>query len=134
MFSGFHQFLQTIHQGLQQGGRASDQPDVPQDQILLVEEAERAFNLLKLLFSTAPMLVQPNPQRQFMVEVDASNVGAGAVLSQWAEDCRGCTPAPVAAEKNYDVGNPELLVVKLALEEGHHWLEGTEQPFCCVEI
>lgn len=33
------------------------------------------------------------------------------------------------AERNYDVGNQELLVVKLALEEWRHWLEGAEQQF-----
>ena len=38
---------------------------------------------------------------------------------------RGLTPP----ERNYDVGNRELLVVKLALEEWHHWLEGAELPF-----
>ncbi|XP_035490147.1 uncharacterized protein LOC118310907 [Scophthalmus maximus] len=33
------------------------------------------------------------------------------------------------AERNYDIGNRELLAVKLALEEWRHWLEGTKQPF-----
>ncbi|XP_037537366.1 AFG3-like protein 2 [Nematolebias whitei] len=33
------------------------------------------------------------------------------------------------SEKNYDVGNRELLAVKLALEEWRHWLEGTDTPF-----
>uniref|UniRef100_A0A671TP74 Gypsy retrotransposon integrase-like protein 1 n=1 Tax=Sparus aurata TaxID=8175 RepID=A0A671TP74_SPAAU len=33
------------------------------------------------------------------------------------------------AERNYDVGNRELLAVKLALEEWRHWLEGADQPF-----
>lgn len=33
------------------------------------------------------------------------------------------------AERNYDVGNRQLLAVKLALEKWRHWLEGTEQPF-----
>ncbi|KAL0156950.1 hypothetical protein M9458_048196, partial [Cirrhinus mrigala] len=33
------------------------------------------------------------------------------------------------AEKNYDVGNRELLAIKLALEEWRHWLEGAKHPF-----
>uniref|UniRef100_A0A3B3RIC6 Gypsy retrotransposon integrase-like protein 1 n=1 Tax=Paramormyrops kingsleyae TaxID=1676925 RepID=A0A3B3RIC6_9TELE len=46
-----------------------------------------------------------------------------------------CTPVPFfsrklsAAERNYDIGNRELLAVKLALEEWRHWLEGTTDPF-----
>lgn len=32
------------------------------------------------------------------------------------------------AEKNYDVGNCELLVVVAALQEWGHWLEGSEVP------
>ena len=34
-----------------------------------------------------------------------------------------------SAKRNYDVGNQELLGVKLALEEWCHWLEGAEQSF-----
>ncbi len=33
------------------------------------------------------------------------------------------------AERNYDIGNRELLAIKLALEEWRHWLEGSAQPF-----
>ncbi|KAI2644484.1 Transposon Tf2-6 polyprotein [Labeo rohita] len=33
------------------------------------------------------------------------------------------------AERNYDVGNRELLAMKLALEEWRHWLEGAKHPF-----
>jgi len=34
-----------------------------------------------------------------------------------------------SAERNYDVGNRELLAVKVALEEWRHWLEGALHPF-----
>lgn len=33
------------------------------------------------------------------------------------------------AERNYNVGDRELLAVKLALEEWRHWLEGAQEPF-----
>ncbi len=33
------------------------------------------------------------------------------------------------SERNYDIGNRELLAVKLALEEWRHWLEGSGEPF-----
>ena len=45
-------------------------------------EAEEAFQTLKGKFTSAPILVHPDPERQFIVEVDASNTGVGAVLSQ----------------------------------------------------
>ncbi|KAI2655557.1 Transposon Tf2-8 polyprotein [Labeo rohita] len=36
------------------------------------------------------------------------------------------------AEQNYDVGNRELLAIKLALEEWHHWLEGSVHQFTII--
>ncbi len=44
--------------------------------------AEAAFTNLKSHFVSAPILIAPDPTRQFVVEVDASEVGVGAVLSQ----------------------------------------------------
>ena len=70
-----------------------------------------------------------------MVEVDASNEGVGAVLSQRSErdgkmhPCVFLSRRLSRAERNYDVGNRELLEVKLTLEEWRHWLEGAEDPF-----
>uniref|UniRef100_A0A9J8D497 Reverse transcriptase/retrotransposon-derived protein RNase H-like domain-containing protein n=1 Tax=Cyprinus carpio carpio TaxID=630221 RepID=A0A9J8D497_CYPCA len=46
--------------------------------------AEAAFAKLKSCFVSAPILVTPDRSRQFIVEVDASEVGVGAVLSQRA--------------------------------------------------
>jgi hypothetical protein len=37
--------------------------------------------------------------------------------------------SPSPAERNYDVGYRELLVVKLALEEWRHWLDGAKVQF-----
>lgn len=83
----------------------------------------------------APILTQPDTKLQFVVEVDASDVRVGAILSQRSSadgklhPCAFLSRCLSTAERNYDVGNRELLAVKLALEESCHWLEGAEQPF-----
>lgn len=80
---------------------------------------------LKLRFTT--FLIHPDPTHQFVVEVGASDVGVGAVLSQRSvQELHPCTFMSHrlnSAERNYNVGNRELLVVKMALEEWRHWLE-----------
>ncbi len=94
-----------------------------------------AFQKLKERFTTAPILHHPDPEREFIVEVDASSTGIGAILSQrhgnppklypCAFHSRKLTPT----EQNYDVGNRELLAMKAAFEEWRHWLEGAKHPF-----
>ncbi|KAK3524756.1 hypothetical protein QTP86_002500 [Hemibagrus guttatus] len=97
--------------------------------------AEEAFNLLKRAFTTAPLLVHPDPNKPFIVEVDASTTGVGAVLFQQQGNPSRLHPCAFfsrklnPAERNYDIGNQELLAVKLALEEWRHWLEGAKHPF-----
>lgn len=49
-------------------------------------EAELAFIKLKSHFTYAPTLILPKPDKPFIVEVDVSYVGVGAVLSQRGED------------------------------------------------
>ncbi len=96
--------------------------------------AQEAFQRLKQRF-TAPILHHPDPNVPFIVEVDASNIRIGAVLSQ-----RQGSPAKMfpcafysrklsSAERNYDVGDKELLAMKAALEEWRHWLEGSKYSF-----
>ncbi|KAI2663045.1 Transposon Tf2-6 polyprotein [Labeo rohita] len=98
-------------------------------------EAVHAFNDLRLRFTSAPILKHPDPQLPFIVEVDASSTGVGAVLSQRQGEnpktfpCAFFSHKLSSAERNYDVGNRELLAIKLALEEWRHWLEGAQHPF-----
>uniref|UniRef100_A0A4W5L7V2 Gypsy retrotransposon integrase-like protein 1 n=1 Tax=Hucho hucho TaxID=62062 RepID=A0A4W5L7V2_9TELE len=98
--------------------------------------ATQAFQSLKDSFTSAPLLIPPDPNKPFVVEVDASTTGGvGAVLSQ--QQGNPARPHPCAffskklspAEINYDIGNRELLGIKLALEEWGHWLEGAKEKF-----
>ncbi|KAK3515307.1 hypothetical protein QTP70_013471 [Hemibagrus guttatus] len=97
--------------------------------------ALQAFDTLKQAFTTALLLVHPDPERPFVVEVDASTTGVGAVLSQQQgkpprlHPCAFFSRKLNPVEANYDIGNRELLAVKLALEEWRHWLEGAKHPF-----
>ncbi len=99
------------------------------------EVAQNAFDHLKKLFTSAPILITPDPTRQFIVEVDASDVGVGAILSQCSSQddkvhpCAFFSHCLTPAERNYDVGNRELLAIRLALGEWRHWLEGASVPF-----
>ncbi|KAI2667351.1 Transposon Tf2-9 polyprotein [Labeo rohita] len=85
------------------------------------ETAHEAFDCLKKLFTSAPILITPNPSRQFIVEVDTSNVGVGAVLSQRSHQDDRVPPCTFfshrlsPAERNYDVGSHKLLTIRLAL-------------------
>ncbi|KAK3545273.1 hypothetical protein QTP70_002933, partial [Hemibagrus guttatus] len=99
------------------------------------DQARTAFLQLKDRFTTAPILRHPDPELPFVVEVDASCSGIGAVLSQQHGEpgklhpCAFHSRKLTATERNYDVGNRELLAIKAALEEWHHWLEGARHPF-----
>ncbi|KAI2645252.1 Transposon Tf2-6 polyprotein [Labeo rohita] len=99
------------------------------------EMANQAFVSLKERFTSAPILKHPDPNLPFIVEVDASDCGIGAVLSQRHGQpgklypCAFFSRKLTQAERNYDVGNKELLSMKAAIEEWRHWLEGATYPF-----
>ena len=75
----------------------------------------------------------PDIFKQFLLEVDASSTGVGAVLSQQADSkihpCLFSSRRLSPPERNYNIGDLGLLAVKLALEEWHHWLEGAAHPY-----
>lgn len=64
----------------------------------------------------------PNPNLPFIVEVEASSVGVGAVLSLRGSPakmypCAYYSSKLNSAERNYDVGDRKLLAMKAATEE-----------------
>ena len=98
------------------------------------ETEESAFSTLKRVTTSAPILTFPSDTGCFWLECDASNFAMGAVLSQVQDN--GCYH-PVGymskgfsnVEHNYQIHDKELLAIIWALEEWHHFLEGTPSPF-----
>lgn len=81
-----------------------------------------ACHQLKEAFCITPTLIHSNPNLPFVVEVDSSTSRIGVVFSQWQGEppplhpCAYYSKKLSPAEQNYDIGNRELLVIKLALE------------------
>lgn len=79
-------------------------------------EASSGFQRLKQTFVSVPVLVHPNPE-PFVVEVDASTTGVGAILSQQQGNPTAIHPCAFflrkfsQAERNYDIGDRELLAI-----------------------
>jgi hypothetical protein len=92
---------------------------------------ELAFREIKEAVTSAPVLVAPEPEGEFILRTDASQVGLGAVLTQQqpggervvAYYSRKLTPT----ERNYEVHERELLAVVEATKAWRHYLYG--RPF-----
>lgn len=80
--------------------------------------ADEAFSSLRSAFTNAPILIHRDPDKSFIFEVDASTNGVGVALSQQGTPaklhlCAFFSRKLSPAEKNYDIGNRELLAIKL---------------------
>jgi hypothetical protein len=96
-------------------------------------ECTKAIQRLKELVKGDPVLMQPDHDRPFTLEVDVSQYALGAVLSQ-QNDAGRLQPVGyfskmlIPAERNYNVYNRELLALVRSLEHWRHLLMGTTHP------
>jgi len=97
-------------------------------------EQQKAFDELKRVFTTKPVLAALDLDKEFRVEADTSNYATGGVLSI---KCSDEIWKPVAfiskslsnTERNYEIHNKEILVVIRCLEVWRHFLEGAATKF-----
>ena len=60
----------------------SDTAKKKKERVVLNEAARDAFHKLKKAVMSAPVLAYPDPNKEYLLETDASKLGLGAVLSQ----------------------------------------------------
>ena len=131
------EFLQKIHPQFLQHHRTpqlAHQKERPWNWTSL---QQNAFDELKCIFSSAPVLLIPNVSRPFSIMTDASLLAAGAILlqsdaNQDLHPCAYFSRTFTPAQRNYDIYNRELLAVILTLEEWHQYLQGTQHPITII--
>ena len=88
---------------------------------------QNAFDTLKQIFSSTPVLLIPDVTHPFTIMTDASLLTARAVLMQTNDNgdhhpCTYFSKTFALAEQNYDIYNWKLLAVILALDEWRQYL------------
>lgn len=93
-------------------------------------ECQNAFNSLRRALVTAPILVYPNPEGDFILDTDCSGHGLGAVLSQVQNGQEKVisyySKVLSKSERNYCVTRRELLAVVDSIKHFHHYLYGVQ--------
>ena len=97
-------------------------------------EEQTVFDELKKAFTTRPVLAAPDLDKEFRVEVDASNYATRGVLSMKCSDDLWRLVAFISkslndTERNYKIHNKEMLAIVRCLEAWRHFLEGTVVKF-----
>ncbi|CAI7801781.1 unnamed protein product, partial [Closterium sp. NIES-53] len=94
---------------------------------------QQAMEQLQTALTTAPVLILPDPEKDYVVEADASDQAVGAVLMQ----DHGNSLQPIAylskklhgAELNYPIHDKEALAMVVAFKAWRCYLEGTKTTF-----
>ena len=88
------------------------------------DECQQSFNRLKDLLTKAPVLVQPEPGKEFVIYSDASLNGLGCVLMQEGKVIAYASRQLKPHERNYPVHDLELAAIVFALKIWRHYLYG----------
>ena len=99
------------------------------ERVVLNEAARDAFHKLKKAVMSTPVLAYPNPNKEYLLETDASKLGLGAVLSQKQVDGRYhpvafSSQALHGAEVNYHSMKLKFLAMKWSIEHFQTYLLG----------
>ena len=87
-------------------------------------KCDQAFQTLKKLLTTAPVLIQPDITKPFDIYCDASGIGIGSVLMQEGRVIAYASRQLKKHEEHYPTHDLELTAVVHALKIWRHYLLG----------
>lgn len=100
-------------------------------QLKWTSECQNAFDILKQELTSPKIMTLPRNEGKFILDVDASDFGIGAVLSQMQEGREKvisyASRSLNKAERNYCVTDKELLAIRYFVEYFRHYLMGQEE-------
>jgi transposase InsO family protein len=92
------------------------------------DRCRQAFETLKARLSSAPVLATPIPEAEYVLDVDASTHGVGAILQQYQQDelrvIRYASRLFNTAEKSYCTTRQELAAIVFGLKRFRQYLLG----------
>ncbi|KAG8483123.1 hypothetical protein CXB51_022045 [Gossypium anomalum] len=86
------------------------------------DKCQQSFEKLKARLTEAPILVQPEPGKEFVIYSDASLTGLGCVLMQEGKVVAYASRQLKPHEKNYPTHDLELAAIVFALKIWRHYL------------
>ena len=95
------------------------------------DECENAFNCLKQSLSEVPILAFPQPHKDFILEVDASGLAVGGILSQYQNNSKihpvaYFSTALTTAQQKWSTYNLEACAMVCAVQHWYIYLTGTK--------
>lgn len=103
-------------------------------------DQEKAFNSMKHAFCSAPILRHFEPGLETVLETDASDFSISGILSQYVQYPDKKLLHPIAyfsrnltpAERNYGVGDKELLAIVASLTQYRPYIVNLTQPLLVI--
>ena len=90
-----------------------------------IEDSQRAFDRLKEVMSTCPVLALPDFSQPFVLECDASGIGVGAVLMQNRHPNAFESKKLRESKRLYSIYDKEMLAIMHALAKFRQYLVGS---------
>jgi hypothetical protein len=121
---GLSRILLTIHRRFFKDSKSDHGITEEKQEVCMDEKCAEAFQRIKELLTTTPILKVPNMDKEFLVCTDASKEGLGRVLMQEDRLIAYISRKLRKHEENYAMHELELLEIVYDLRVWRHYLIG----------